>query len=157
MAHIHIKLLSGLNIYKATGPDDISTRLINQFTSCRIWLNYSPSSSKPFRELKKKQPEWEDANIVPIVMKSNHKESNYRPLSLTAILFNWNTSSVATSTNIWSSIYKHLQQVSILADDEKHGFIKRNIMRVPSDTHHTRLRQTNRQQRTNRPHTTTRF
>ncbi len=111
-----LKLLSNLDIYKATGPDNISTHLLKTLAPelASIFTVFFQASLDHGNI----PAEWKDANVVPIFKKGDRSQaSNYRPVSLTAILCK------LLEHIICSNIHKHLEQHSILTDAQ-HGFRK---------------------------------
>ena len=82
-----VKLLSRLNEKKASGPDNISCKILQELTTeiapvlCAIF-----NQSLTLGEL---SSTWTKANVSPIFKKGNHHlPANYRPISLTSIQFN---------------------------------------------------------------------
>ena len=108
------KLLKNLNVHKATGPDNISTRLLKT-----VATQISPTLTTFFQvsiNQGKLPQEWKAANVVPIFKKGDRSAaSNYRPVSLTSVCCK------TIEHIISSSIMKHLEQKSILTDAQ-HGF-----------------------------------
>ena len=120
MPDIHVnasgveKLLSKLNIHKATGPDEIPSRILKEYASeiaptLTIIFNKSLASGI--------LPEsWRQANISPIFKKGERtKPSNYRPVSLTSV------SCKVLEHILHSNIMSHLDSFNILTDWQ-HGF-----------------------------------
>ena len=122
MPDIHVtangveKLLRGLQIHKATGPEGISTRLLKELASeltpvFTVFYNASISQGTI-------PAEWKQADVVPIYKKgAKNRPENYWPVSLTAI-----TCKMLEHV-ITSSIMKHLEVHNILTDAQ-HGFRK---------------------------------
>ena len=111
------KLLRGLNIHKATGPDHIPTRLLHDFadelapTLTHIFQKSLDSGAIP--------DDWREAAIVPIFKKGDgHQASNYRPVSLTSV------SCKVLEHVIHSQIMDHYYRLGILTD-KQHGFRSR--------------------------------
>ena len=111
------KLLRGLNIHKATGPDHIPTRLLHDFadelapTLTHIFQKSLDSGAIP--------DDWREAAIVPIFKKGDrHQASNYRPVSLTSV------SCKVLEHVIHSQIMDHYDRLGILTD-KQHGFRSR--------------------------------
>ena len=72
------KLLNGLNIHKATGPDGIPTLVLKELAHA-LTLSSINQGSIP--------DEWKEANVVPIFKKGDKSTAvNYRPVSLTVVL-----------------------------------------------------------------------
>ena len=111
------KCLKNLKVNKATGPDDISARVLKE---CAAEL--APMLSFIFQQSIKcgEVPhDWRRANVVPIFKKGDRaKPSNYRPVSLTAI------SCKIVEHIIVSNMMDHLDANNILADNQ-HGFRRR--------------------------------
>ena len=115
---IHVKgvskLLKKLNPNKATGPDGISTRIL-QLTAeelapalCIIFQKSLDTGEIP--------KSWLQANISPIFKKGDRTlASNYRPVSLTSVC------SKIIEHIVHSNIMNHFDQYSVLTD-KQHGF-----------------------------------
>ena len=112
-----MKLLNGLQIHKATGPDGISTRLLKELAE-----ELTPVFTIFFQASLNQgvlPSEWRNADVVPIFKKgAKNKAENYRPVSLTSI------SCKMLEHVITSSIMDHLEKHDILTDAQ-HGFRKR--------------------------------
>ena len=108
------KLLDGLNIHKASGPDGLNARVLKECSN-----EISPILALIYNESLARgdvPDEWRQAN-VSLVFKKGEKydAANYRPVSLTCIC-------CKTLEHILvSNINKHLALDSILADCQ-HGF-----------------------------------
>ena len=78
------KLLLGLKIHKAAGPDGITPRVLK-----RLATTLAPILCQIFRlsyEMGEIPEDWREANVVPIYKKGNRSAPvNYRPISLTCI------------------------------------------------------------------------
>ena len=120
MNKIHIttngvrKLLEGINIHKATGPDNIPAHLLHILSHqlapflTRLFQFSLYSGTVP--------TDWKTANIIPIFKKGDrHKPSNYRPVSLTSICCK------LLEHILYSNIMQHLENNNILTD-KQHGF-----------------------------------
>ena len=108
------KLLDGLNIHKASGPDGLNTRVIKERSneiSPILALIYNESLARG-----EVPDEWRQANVSPAFKKGEkYDAANYRPVLLTCIC-------CKTLEHILvSNINKHLALDSILADCQ-HGF-----------------------------------
>ena len=100
-------LLSNLKIHKATGPDEISARVLKEMHSsitpilkvifdCCLNTGVVPN-------------DWKIANVTPLFKKGDRLQtSNYRPISLTSIISN------IFELNLCSNIMKHLETNGIL-------------------------------------------
>ena len=111
-----LKLLQGLKIHKATGPDEISCRLLKEVAEqiCPVYMTFFQASINqgviPI--------EWKTANVIPIFKKGDkQKAENYRPVSLTSV------SCKLLEHIMCSNILKHLDKFNILTDAQ-HGFRK---------------------------------
>lgn len=108
------KLLKGLNVHKATGPDTIPARFLQDFAP-----ELTPIMTKLFQlslDTGKVPDDWREASIVPIFKKGErHLASNYRPVSLTSI------SCKLLEHIVHSQIMDHYDSNHILAD-QQHGF-----------------------------------
>ena len=111
------KLLCHLNPHKATGPDQVSPRLLKE-TAKQI----SPALTLLFQasiNQVKVPEEWKSANITPLFKKGDRSAPvNYRPVSLTSVC------SKMMDHIIHSHIIKHMDKLGLLADSQ-HGFRKR--------------------------------
>ena len=107
------KLLGGLNVHKASGPDGLNARVLKEFSneiSPILALIYNESLARG-----EVPDEWRQANVSPVFKKGEKYAANYRPVSLTCIC-------CKTLEHILvSNINKHLALDSILADCQ-HGF-----------------------------------
>ena len=108
------KLLNGLNINKASGPDGLSTRMLKECSS-----EIAPILALIYNELLAQgtvPDDWRQANVAPVFKKGEkYDAANYCPVSLTCIC-------CKTLEHIKvSNINKHLAFESILADCQ-HGF-----------------------------------
>ena len=108
------KLLSRLNVNKASGPDSIPNRILK---NCSKEL--APAIAHIFQiSLTSGQlpSDWKNANVSPIFKKgSRHEPSNYRPVSLTSVC-------CKTLEHILvHHILKHLEKYNILTSLQ-HGF-----------------------------------
>ena len=108
------KLLEGLNVHKATGPDVLNARVLKEcsneiFQILALIYNESLAQSDV-------PDEWRQANVSPVFKKSEkYDATNYRPMRLICIC-------CKTLEHILvSNINKHLALDSILADCQ-HGF-----------------------------------
>ena len=106
------RTLLALGSTKATGPDEIPSRLLKD-TACQI----APSLTQIFNKslcLGEVPDEWKLANIVPIHKKGDKSQvENYRPISLLSIM------SKVLERCVLRNIRDHLQQ---LINDSQHGF-----------------------------------
>ena len=108
------KLLDGLNVHKASGPDGLNARVLKECSneiSPILALIYNESLARG-----EVPDEWQQANVSPVFKKGEkYDAANYRPVSLTCIC-------CKTLEHILvSNINKHLALDSILADCQ-HGF-----------------------------------
>ena len=108
------KLLDGLNVHKAPGPDGLNARVLKRCSN-----EISPILALIFNESLARgdvPDEWRQANVSPVFKKGEkYDTANYRPVSLTCIC-------CKTLEHILvSNINKHLALDSILADCQ-HGF-----------------------------------
>ena len=106
------RTLLALDSTKATGPDEIPSRLLKD-TACQI----APSLTQIFNKslcLGEIPDEWKLANIVPIHKKGDKSQvENYRPISLLSLV------SKVLERCVLRNIRDHLQQ---LINDSQHGF-----------------------------------
>ena len=109
-----LKLLKGLNVKKACGPDLIPIRV----------MKYAAQEIAPVMEVIFNQSfnsgilpdDWLTANIIPIFKKGKKSDPrNYRPISLTSV------SSKIMEHILYSQIMDHLDENSILVKFQ-HGF-----------------------------------
>ena len=109
-----LKLLNGLNIHKAPGPDGLSARLLKECSSeiaPILTLIYNKSLAQGTVP-----DDWRQANVAPIFKKGEkYNAANYRPVSLTSICCK------TLEHIIVSNINKHQAFESILADCQQ-GF-----------------------------------
>jgi hypothetical protein len=108
------KLLKGLNIYKATGPDAIPTRFLHDNAE-----ELAPIMTFIFQlslDTGNIPDDWKEANMVVLFKKGDrHQASNYRPVSLTAV------SCKILEHVIHSQIMDHFDRWNILTD-KQHRF-----------------------------------
>ena len=111
------KLLSNLQIHKATGPDGVACRLLKELA-----FEIAPMFQVLFRASLNQasiSAEWKTANVVPIYKKGEkNKAENYRPVSLTSVTCKM------PEHILCSNIMTHLESNNIL-HDAQHGFRKR--------------------------------
>ena len=108
------KLLDGLNVHKASGPDGLNARVLKECSN-----EISPILAVIYNESLARgevPDEWRQANVSPVFKKGEkYDAANYRPVSLTCIC-------CKTLEHILvSNINKHIALDSILADCQ-HGF-----------------------------------
>ena len=110
-------LLCQLNPHRATGPDQVSPKLLKE-TGKQI----SPALTLVFQasiNQGKVPEEWKSANITQLFKKGDRSAPvNYRPVSLTSVC------SKVMEHIIHSHIIKHMDKPGLLADSQ-HGFRKR--------------------------------
>ena len=111
------KLLNGFQVHKATGPDELPSKLLKELAeelTPILTLSFQASLDQGT------VPEdWKYANVVPIFKKGDrNKPENYRPVSLTSIVCK------TLEHIVCSSMHRHLEAHSILTDAQ-HGFRKR--------------------------------
>ena len=108
------KLLNGLNVNKASGPDGLSARVLKECSSeiaPILALIYNESLAQGTVP-----DDWQQANVAPVFKKGEkYDAANYRPVSLTCICCK------TLEHIIVSNINKHLAFESIFADCQ-HGF-----------------------------------
>ena len=111
------KLLRNLQPHKATGPDAIPTRLLQEFAS-----ELSPVLTLLFRASLSQATvpdDWKQALVAPIFKKGDKSSpANYRPISLTSVCCK------IMEHIMHSQIMQHLDEHSILSDAQ-HGFRQR--------------------------------
>lgn len=112
-----LKLLSGLNIAKAAGPDLMKPVVLKELSSViapvitAIFQKSLDTGSVP--------ADWKKAQVCPLYKKGDKGDpSNYRPISLTCILCKTMEHIIA------SNLTKHFTQHNILYDLQ-HGFRER--------------------------------
>lgn len=108
------KLLKNLNPNKASGPDQVSPKILKELHAVIApILQTIFQSSLSTGEVPK---EWKDANVAPIYKKGpKHIAANYRPVSLTCIC------SKLMEHIIASQVMSYLSEHNILSD-RQHGF-----------------------------------
>ena len=110
------KLLKGLNPHKATGRDEMSTKLLKEMASplsSALTLIFQASLNRG-----RTPHDWKSANVAPIFKKGDKsKPSNYRPVSLTSVCCK------VLEHVIHSHLMKFFENNNILTDAQ-HGFRK---------------------------------
>jgi hypothetical protein len=109
-----LALLKKLNPYKATGPDDLSPRLLKQL---------APVLAGPLTHLFQRPldtstvpSDWRKARVCPVFKKGDkYQPSNYRPISLTCV------ASKLLEHIITSQVTHHLETTEKLTP-KQHGF-----------------------------------
>ena len=121
------KLLSKLNINKASGPDTISCRILREAADeIAPYLKFIFEKSL---ELKNVPYDWRTANITALFKKGDRsKPVNYRPISLTSVPCK------IMEHIIFKHIMEHLETHNILADFQ-HGFREKKILRKTVNNH----------------------
>lgn len=109
-----LKLLKGLRLFKATGPDEIPAFILKHSAeSLAPYLTWMYQLSLDQGQI---PDEWRRANIVPIYKKGEkYQPSNYRPVSLTSIACK------LLEHVVHGTVMDHFDQHNILCD-EQHGF-----------------------------------
>ena len=109
-----LKLLKGLNVNKATGPDDLPARVLKECAeSIAPILSFIFDTS--YRQ-HQDPTDWETANVMPVYKKDDKNiPSNYRPVSITSI-----TCKIMEHI-LFSNMMAHLEHNHILVDYQ-HGF-----------------------------------
>ena len=109
-----LKLLNGLKVHKAPGPDGLSARVLKECSSeIAPILAYIYNESLAQGNV---PDDWRQANVAPVFKKGEkYDPANYRPVSLTCICCK------TLEHIIVSNINKHLSLENILADCQ-HGF-----------------------------------
>ena len=109
-----LKLLNGLNIHKAPGPDGLSARVLKECSSeiaPILTLIYNESLAQGTVP-----DDWRQANVAPVFKKGEkYNAANYRPVLLTSICCKTLEHIIVININ------KHLAFESILADCQQ-GF-----------------------------------
>ena len=110
------KLLKSLDISKATGPDNISGKMLKECAR-----EIAPSLCKVFNvslTLGCLPKDWRIANVTPIFKKGSHNDAaNYRPVSITSLVCK------ILEKIIYDHIINFLDTHGILLDNQ-HGFRK---------------------------------
>jgi hypothetical protein len=108
------KLLKNIDASKATGPEEISARILKEFAP-----ELSPLLTNIFNKSiqeGKVPKDWRQANVIPVFKKGEiYLANNYRPVSLTCICCKILEHIVVTN------ILNHLDEHKILVDCQ-HGF-----------------------------------
>ena len=111
------KLLAGLNIHKAAGPDGITTRILKDFST-----ELAPVFTTLFQASISQGTlpvDWKKADVAPIYKKGmKNCAANYRPVSLTSVVCK------VMEHIVCSNIMRHCDRHHILTDAQ-HGFRKR--------------------------------
>ena len=108
-----ISLLQGLNVYKASGPDLMSTRFLETAEVIAPVLKLIFEASLNSGEI---PHDWKIANMTPIFKKEEYcLPQNYRAISLTSVV------SKVMEHIISSQLMKHLENNHILYEFQ-HGF-----------------------------------
>ena len=111
-----IKLLKKLNPHKASGPDNVPSRLLKELADSLgpvLAVLFQASLDKG-----KLPPIWRSAAVAPVFKKGDrNKASNYRPISLTCICCK------LLEHVVHSSIMRHFELCGILSEFQ-HGFRK---------------------------------
>ena len=109
-----LKLLNGLKVHKAPGPDGLSARVLKECSSeIAPILAYIYNESLAQGNV---PDDWRQVNVAPVFKKGEkYDPANYRPVSLTCICCK------TLEHIIVSNINKHLSLENILADCQ-HGF-----------------------------------
>ena len=118
-----LKLLKGLDISKASGPDQIPNKILRELA-----IHLAPVLTSLFNQslLSETLPsDWKTANITPVFKKSNRSlASNYRPISLVCVACK------LLEHCIVSHVMQHFDQHNILTPLQ-HGF-RKNIVVSPN-------------------------
>ena len=111
------RLLARLDPNKASGPDNISCRILKELA-----VELAPALTAIFNQSIDSgslPTEWTKANVTPIYKKGNKNQAeNYRPVSLTCVACK------VLEHIICSHMHKHLEQHDILTSLQ-HGFRSR--------------------------------
>jgi hypothetical protein len=111
------KLLAGLNIHKAAGPEGVSTRILKEFAS-----ELAPVFATLFQATLGQVTiprDWKNADVAPIFKKGIKScPANYRPVSLTSVVCK------TMEHIVCSNILRHCDKHKIITDAQ-HGFRKR--------------------------------
>uniref|UniRef100_A0A0P4VX79 Uncharacterized protein n=1 Tax=Scylla olivacea TaxID=85551 RepID=A0A0P4VX79_SCYOL len=103
------RLLGAVDVGKATGPDDVSPRLLKH---CARELSAPLTTVFTSCLREKKWPSvWKEARVVPVHKKNSRSEpNNYRPISLLSVMGKLLEKIVA------AAIYQHLSENHLLSD-----------------------------------------
>ena len=102
-----LKILKGLDIGKATGPDGISSRMLKE-TSGAIADSLTELLNKSF-EMGQVPKIWKEANLCPIFKKDDKTlVSNYRPISLLSCV------GKIQERVVYQHLYKYLKENQLL-------------------------------------------
>ena len=116
------KLLQNLNPHKASGPDNIPSRLLKE-TAAEIALASTLLFQSSLQQGEVPE-DWKLANVTPLFKKGDKTDaSNYRPISLTSVC------NKLLEHILHSQIMKHLENHTILTD-QQHGFRKGDHVRA---------------------------
>ena len=111
-----LKLLSELDIHRATGPDEVSPRLLKELA-----FEPAPVFTLLFQSSLDQgviPDDWRREDVTPIYKKGDRsRPENYRPISLTSI------SCKLLEHIVCSSVMTHLETNNILSN-RQHGFRK---------------------------------
>jgi len=116
------KLLAGIEIHKATGPDGIPGRLLKELASelAPFFTTMYQASFDQGRVLL----DWKIALVTPAFKKGNsNKAENYRPVSPTSICCK------LAEHIIHSNAMRHLENLRILTDSQS-GFVSIILVRL---------------------------
>ena len=113
-----LKLLKGLDISKASGPDQIPNKILRELA-----IHLAPVLTSLFNQslLSETLPsDWKPANVTPVFKKGNRSlASNYRPISLVCVACK------LLEHCIVSHVMQHFDQHNILTPLQ-HGFRKKH-------------------------------
>lgn len=110
-----VKLLTSVNIYKSTGPDDIHAKLLKSLSSNESFVRCIKLLFDTCFKEGKIPKVWKQANVTPIHKKGSVTEAkNYRPISLTSIL-----------GKLYEKIVRNriLDSISEKITSHQHGFV----------------------------------
>ena len=109
-----LKLIKGMNVNKAAGPDGIPNKLLKACAE-----EVAPVLTNIFQESlnsSKLPADWKKANVTPLFKKGDkHVPQNYRPVSLTSVCCKF------LEHIVCKHILSHLEKYKILSDLQ-HGF-----------------------------------
>jgi hypothetical protein len=102
-----LKLLQGLNISKARGPDEIRPNILKELTN-----ELTPFFQQTMDKCTLPE-DWTTANICPLYIKADRSiPANYRPVSLTCILCK------LAEQIICLNIMSHLEEHNVITDKQ---------------------------------------